>query len=271
MAIGWQTMHSLVDRRVILSTPARRADAYHRIRRIGSRFGLLVFNLGTDHMHSLVTCEEEDLPRYAQALEASLALRFRLRPGFSRYHRKQISDQGHLETSIRYVLGQEQHHGTAMDVRHLGSNGPDLIGKRLTGARERALLKQLAPRVRESDIERILLRGRPRIGLDALGPTPHGLYGRDLEALLREAAGAAIGQPDLRRNCWGTPAARRALLAVIESTDLAATIRPEAALGLTTGGVRKLRRVPVDRRVAGIVRWQVEFCLAFKADGGPRG
>lgn len=266
MPIAWQTMHATVDRRVIFRDPALRADAAWRVRRIGRKYGLLVFHLGTDHIHTVVTCTRAELPKYAQALECSLTKGCSLDPGFARYHCKPISDQGHLERMYDYVLGQEQHHGTSLDLTHIGSNGPDLLGWRLCGARERELLSRFAPRIRRARLERVLLRGRRLLGLDAIGPAPHGLHGPALEALLERAAASTLGRASLDGQSRLVQKVRRALLEVLRPAELSRTID----LAAVFGGPRRLARLAkreVDPIAAAAVRRSIEFHVAMAGPG----
>jgi hypothetical protein len=266
MPIAWQTMHATVDRRVIFKNPAVRADAAWRVRRIGRKYGLLVFHLGTDHIHTVVTCTRAEVPKYAHALECSLTKGCGLAPGFARYHPRAIADQGHLERIYDYVLGQERHHRTELDLEHIGSNGPDLLGWRLCGAPERRRLRSFAPRIRTIQIERLLLRGRRRLSIEQMGAAPHGLHGAELERLLSRAAASALGRSSLRGQTVAVLKARRALLEILRTADL------QDAIELTRlfGGQRRLARLAsreVDPEVAGAVRRMIEFHVAI---AGPR-
>ena len=231
MALAWHFVLRLIDGRVVLPTPTDRADAYRRMLRIGGRFGLLVFHLGVDHIHAVLACSETDVPRFAHAIECSITLGTRREVGFGHYYVKPVSDQGHLRSLVGYVLRQERKHGTALDPRHVGSNGPDLAGGRITGARQRFLLGRMVPRLRPDTIEQLLLDGRPKRRLETLGPAPAGLTGEALERLLREAAISAIGQASWTGRTRGGPDARRALLEVVERSELGATVSVPRLLG----------------------------------------
>ena len=262
MTIAWHTMHATRDRRVIFKTPTVRADAAWRVRRIGRKYGLLVFHLGTDHIHTVVTCSAQELPGFAQALEVSLTRGCGLDPGFGRYHAKPINDQGHLETTYSYVLRQELHHGTALDPGHIGSNGPDLVGWRLAGQSERELHRRFAPRLRESDLRRILLAGRPRVPLEVLGGAPHGLHGVALETVVKRGAAQALGLVRFGGQSGAMMRVRRALLEILEPLSLAETID----LSRLFGGARRIARLRQRRlipTVAASVRDMLMFQLAL--------
>lgn len=267
MALGWHFVLRLVDGRVILGTPADRSDGYRRMLRIGERFGLLFFHLGVDHVHAVLACDAEQVPRFAQAVEASITLGTRREVGFGHYYVKPVSDQGHLRSLVRYVLGQERKHGTTLDPRHVGSNGPDLAGGRITGEPQRQLMARMLPRVGPETIEAILLDGLERRPLETLGAAPAGLTGEALERLLRDAALAAIGQPSWRGPRPGTGAARRALLEIVDKTELGLTVSPARLLQCRPTSLARLRARPVDLAVGACVRWQVEFYLALAARG----
>ena len=262
MALAFHFMHRLVDGRVILGTPALRADAYRRVRRIGTRYGLLFFHLGTDHIHAVVACEESDVPRFAQAIECSITRGTRREVGFGRYHAKVVADQGHLQTLVRYVLTQEQRHGTAMDPRHHGSNGPDLIGGRIGGEVQRELFARYLPKVTAEYVQALLFAGTPRVPLEELGPAPGGLVGAALEELLRLAAAAAIGCARLGRR-GRARSARRVLLEIVEKMELGETVVPGRLLGSSRHALRRLRLCEIDLDVGRAVRWQIEFFAAL--------
>ena len=267
MTIAWHTMHTLVDRRVILKTREARADAAWRVRRVGRRFGLLVFHLGTDHIHTVVTCPKSDLPAFAQAVECSLTRGCNLDVGFARYHAKPVSDQGHLERLFGYVLRQEAHHGTSLDLVHMGSNGPDLAGLRLAGAHERRLMAQTAPRVRPDELQRILLRGRPLVELDQLGAAPHGLEGERLEALLLQSGASALGRADLDGQSRPVLRVRRSLFEIVANSPLGKTVD----LARMFGDPRRRRRLvarPVDPTISASVRKLIEFHCAMAGPAG---
>ena len=266
MAIAWQTMHATVDRRVIFKDPAARADAAWRVRRIGRKYGLLVFHLGTDHIHTVVTCSRVEVSKYAHALECSLTKGCGLDPGFARYHPKAISDQGHLERMYEYVLGQERHHRTELDPEHLGSNGPDLLGWRLCGAPERRLLRSFAPRIRKNQIERVLLRGRKWLSIETMGAAPHGLHGRKLERLLSRAAASTLGLSSLQGQTLPVLKVRRALLEILRTGDLQDTIELPRLFGNQRRLVRLAAR-EVEPEVAGAVRRMIEFHVAMAGPG----
>ncbi len=264
MALAFHFMHRLVDGRVILGTPALRTDAYRRVVRIGRRFGLLFFHLGTDHIHAVVACKAADVPRFAQAVECAITLGTRREVGFGRYHVKPVTDQGHLRTLVAYVLTQEQKHGTSLDPRHYGSNGPDLVGGRIGGEPERDLFARYLPKVSHDRVQELLFGRATRVRLEDMGPAPAGLVGVELEELLRGAAAAALGCSTLGRRGRAN-SARRVLLEIVGKMELGQTVEPRRLLKSSRHTLRRLRMCEVDVGVGRAVRWQIEFFVALAA------
>jgi hypothetical protein len=260
MPIAFHTMHSLADRRVIFKTRTERVEAYHRALRIGARFDLGWFHLGTDHVHAVVFCPENAVARWAQSVEASWTLGVGLPIGFGRYHCKPVHDQGHLETLLGYVLRQDRRHERRFDPLHSGSNGPDLCGGRLTGAGPRTLVEQYLPRFGPRRIEELLL-GRPSRPLHEFGPAPTGLVGPALERVLRSAAASAVGRADLRSTRGNVWAARRALLHLVRKHQLGQTVDERRMLGCSSRGLHRLSASPPEPAVRRAVDWQVSFHL----------
>lgn len=257
MPLAHHVMFALVDRRVIFPTTPVRVDAYHRIIRIGERFLLGWFYLGVDHIHAVVFCSEEDLPRFCQSVESSWKQAERLEVGFSRYHPKRVADQGHLRTLLPYCLKQGSKLEQDPDPFHLGSNGPDLCGGRVTGSAARAVVRTYLPRVRRDVIERLMIGG-PRLRLEEFGPAPVWLTGQRLEAHALAAAAAAIAQPDLRALSTLRNEARAAL-AQIASKAFPGTVSLERMLGVGRRSVRRLLATEVSQELGSAVRWQLEF------------
>lgn len=263
MTLAFHFVLRLVDGRVILGKPRDRADAYRRMLRIGGRYGLLFFHLGVDHIHAVLACPREAVPRFAQAIESSIKQGTGREVGFGRYYVKPVADQGHLRALLAYVLQQEKKHGTALDPRHIGSNGPDLAGGRVTGARQRDLLALMLPRFRADVVERILLDGATRAPLEGLGPAPAGLTGEPLEELLRDAALSAIGETTWTGRRSAGAAARRALLEIVEKSELGTTVSRARLLECQPQSLARIRARPIDVEVGACVRWQIEFFVAL--------
>ncbi len=258
--IAFHIMFALLDRRVIFRTPAERAEGVRRLIRIGSKFGLLLFHLGSDHVHVVVCCSPAELPRFAHAIECSWTHLLGDGPGFAHYHAKAVTDQGHLERLVRYVFLQDEHHEQALDPFHLGSNAPELCGGRLDPSGLGARFARLLPRMGPRNIEKMLL-GEPLRPPAMLGPAPAGLTGEALERQLRSAAAAAVGEVDLRRRAAHVAEARAALLRVCEQTDLGRTVDLARLLRCRPKHLPHLRRREVSVEVTRAVRWQVSFRL----------
>ncbi len=263
--IAFHVMHSLRGRRVVFPTLAQRADAYRRAQRIGVDFGLAWFNLGSDHIHSVVLCSRRRAARWANSIESSWKQGVGLEANFAPYHAKAVTDQGHLEKLFDYVIDQSRRHGFTLDPDHLGSTGPDLCGGRLVGAAATRLARQHLPRLRRLQVERLLLGGHRVRTLQELGAAPAGLAGEPLEEVLRSAAAAAIGSVDLPGRTDLGKLARRALLDVATESPLRETVRAGRLLQLSRSAVDRLRRRPVDARALHAVRWQVAFHLTRRA------
>jgi len=258
--IAFHVMHSLIDRRVIFPTPEARADAYRRAHRLGAEFGLGWFHLGTDHVHVVLFCTPERVHRWANSIESSWKQGCGLPVGFARYHAKPVVDQGHLRTLIRYVFAQEQHHGSTLDLDHLGSTAPDLCGGRLLGALAARTTRLHLPRLRPERIESILLSGGRLRSIKEFGPAPAGLVEEPLERVLRDAAAAALGRATLPRSGNLGAQARRALLE-LAAGPLGTTIEPTRLLGVGRSSLFRLRSLPMDPTIFAAVRWQVAFRL----------
>jgi len=256
--IAFHVMHALQGRPVIFTDLSQRADGYQRALRIGRRFGLLVFALGSDHAHSVVLCAPNQVGRWAHDVECAWQLGSGLAQPFGRYHAKPVLDQGHLRSLVRYVLRQDEHHAQLVDPFHVGTNGPDLCRGRLSGGGTREVLARALPRLAPSQIEGWMLDG-PRRGLAELGVAPAGHVAGELEARLVAAAASGIGRRGLERRDALSGKARRALLQIVESSPLGATVVPERMLGCGKDRVWRIRAQPVDPAVERVVRWQVEF------------
>lgn len=262
MPIAFHTMHTLRDRRVIFTTPEARALAYRAAVRIGARFGLGWFHLGVDHIHAVLFCSREDVGRWAQAIESSWTQLIPLEVGFAPYHCKPVTDQGHLTTLLRYVLQQEQRHHTHLDPLHIGSNGPDLAGGRVPPSPQAELVRRYLPRVRARDIDRMLL-GSDRLPLSSVASELATLAPAGIHALLRGAAGRAVGRHDLPGICR-TPtdsAIVRALADLCARPDLASLIDASAVLGRSSRSIRRLRSQPAPPAATAALEWQITFAL----------
>ncbi len=258
--IAFHVMFALLDRRVIFRTPAERLEGARRLIGIGSKFGLLFFHLGSDHVHVVVCCSPAEVPRFAHAIECSWTHLLGDGPGFAHYHAKPVTDQGHLVTLVRYVFQQDEHHEQALDPFHLGSNAPELCGGRLDRGGLRARFARVLPSMGPHRIERLLL-GEPLRSPAKLGAAPAGLSGEALERHLRAAAAAAVGAADLTGTARPVADARAALLRLCTETALGRTVELPRLLRCRAKYLPPLGRRVVPPEVARAVGWQVAFRL----------
>ena len=259
---------SLRNRPVIATTDDQHLECGVRIQRVGIPWDLLACGVSGDHGHIVALCPFEDAGRLAQAIETSLTQTLGFKPGFSRYYAKPVTDQLHLETLVRYVLRQQEHHGVHKDPDFFGCNGPELIGGRMLRLRRGGLVVPPARdlfrrhlRIDDAELETIMLGGKKRRPLSKLGAAPGGLAGVELERVLVRAAAAAIGRAKLEGRVAGLADARAAVLRLVEANPLGESVRPARMLGVSERAVRKLRRKEVRVDVGRAVRWQLEFQL----------
>lgn len=262
-------------RSVIAFTPAQRLEVCRRIQLVGMRYSLLVCCLVDDHLHIVALCSLDEAGALAQAVESSITQVLGLKPGFGRYWVKPITDQKHLETSIRYVLDQARRHQSRSDLDHHGNNGPELLGGRLLRTKRgglvlppcREVLRAHAPKVDLDKLEKLLFGDAPRVALKNMPAAPGGLAGRDLEAVCREAAAVAIGLPEFPPRGGGVSDALAALLLLVESSGFAESVDAQRMLGVCGGSVRRLRKRTVPVPLGAAVRWQLEFRLSRREFG----
>ncbi len=260
--IAFHIMFALLDRRVIFKTPAERAAAYRRLARIGAQFGVLLFHLGSDHIHVVATCTPAELPRFAHAIECSWKQLIGGGVGFAHYHVKPVTDQGHLEALVRYVLRQDVRHAHQLDPFHLGTNAPDLCGGRVGAPHFLSTFRQFLPSIGRRDIERIVLDDVVR-SVQGFGAAPGGRTGVDLERVLRAAAAASVGRAELTGSSHLVSRARGAVVRLCRSSALGETVDPARLVGCHRNYIPTLLeregRADVDRAV----RWQVAFRLQW--------
>src|SRR5688500_13941731 len=118
MAIAYHVTIRLRDDRVIAtSTPSRRLVA-RVVLHHGRRYGLLTFCASATHIHLLVACGEREAHEMARRIELALYHRLALGERFERARVRPIRTQGHLYAAFRYILRQQEHHGTSSDPYH---------------------------------------------------------------------------------------------------------------------------------------------------------
>jgi hypothetical protein len=244
MSIATHIMFRLVDQRVILQTAEARLGYVEMVTRIGRKYGLLGHGLPDTHGHVVAACTRREAGKYAQSLETGLRLHLPIGVRFDRARIKEIGDQHYLNTAIRYVHRQPEHHGVDNDRFYEASSLPDLLGARVgAGAHIRERVRWLAPRLRLADLEPATLRvlqspATPTIEMAAV------------------AAAAAVGLPSLRGR---GPAIRRARVAALAVASDHAMDRRVAALCCSRTTLWRLLEEPPDPAILGAVRTQLRW------------
>lgn len=256
-------------RPVIVTTSLDRLEAVRRIQLVGARHGVVGCAVQPDHIHVVALCPADEAGALAQAIESSLTQTLRLKPGFVPYFCKEVADQNHFDSAMRYLYRQGPHHDDDRDRYHDGSNGPELLGGRLLrGSRglfvppARDLFKRFVTRVGDSEIERLLLGRGSLLPLAKLGAAPGGLAGEPLEALLVLAAAATVSRVNLDSSAPFVTEVRAALLRTVEASPFAASVDPARMLGCSTRTLRRLRSYSSAPEVEDAVQWQVRFRLS---------
>ena len=266
---GHHLMLSRVGRLVVPADLAFRREAVVRIQRVHLGQAVVVAIIVGNHLHLAAFLNDTGAAILAQAVESSLTQIGGLSPGFARYHLKVIQDQGHLETLIIYILDQPRRHGDLLDLDHLGSMGPELVGGRLLPTRGglivppcRKLLRERMPKLREQRIVKVLLRGGEFIELAKLGSAPAGLAGAELASVLLLAAASAIGRVTLEPRRMGVASARAALVQLLDEAPFGRSLSLREDLGFSRHEIAAARRRAVEPEIVSAVTWQVRFLLS---------
>jgi DNA-binding transcriptional ArsR family regulator len=156
-ALAWHLTARLCRNRVIAARPgdARRiARIVFRQARPGGEGdpGLLAFSVPDTHMHLLLACDRKRAGIFANHLLGGLVCSLGLEDGFDRAWLGPVKDQGHLRSTVHYILRQHQHHETEQDPFREASNLPDLLGMRTLGAYTAGPVRRLLPRLRRSGL-----------------------------------------------------------------------------------------------------------------------
>ncbi|MBI4955965.1 MAG: hypothetical protein HY908_28355 [Myxococcales bacterium] len=238
--LGWHIGLRLADDRVLAGTPGERRLLSRAVLRHGERARLVAYRAADTHVHAELLCDHDEVGRFVRSLGRCLALELGhdapLRASFV----KPLADQRHGQSTLRYILGQEQRHGLASDPFHEASNLPDLLGLRVVGSSTARVLGQAFPRVRRQEL------------VAALGCVP-GPEPLDLR-LLADAAAAALALPDLGAHDAEAVAARHAAVHAAGPAVLARHIAQ--VLDTTTRTIERLRTKPCDARLLEAVRGQ---------------
>lgn len=228
-ALAYHVTMRLSDGRGIARNAATLRLAARLFVRHGMQRGLVAFRIADTHAHVLAASDRRTAGQLALYVESALRQALRLPAPFEPAHVRPISDSRHLGSAFRYVLRQEEHHGTQFDPAHDGSILPDLLGMRFIGAapllsRVRALL----PRYTRSE----LVRAAGMVSFDA-DSAPVEL------ALVPDAAAASLGLGSIH---GGSAAHHRARLAAVHLLGSAlSAARAAQLLGLSERSVERLR------------------------------
>ncbi len=229
-----------VGRHPLFPVEATRRAAVRALGRVAGAW-IVLFAVVDDHVHVVLSCEEDRIGRLARAI--LLALRPLASAEIEPAHLRPVRDRGHMEWLVGYVLGQPAHHSLPEHpALTTGSCYPDLVGARVIPGMEMPLLRAL-PRFRLRDACRAV--GLPEV---ELRPVSLDVVRAAGAARLVEAVGRTLAAgPDIQGNAAEVVEAR----AAVAQLAGAAGIHPAEvthALGITPDTARRLRARPPDER-----------------------
>lgn len=241
-AVGYHiTMRLQDDHGVARSRDALRIASRLLVRHGDSR-GLLAHRVADTHVHVLLQCDRETAGQFARVVESALQQVLKLPVPFERARIRPLQSPKHLANALRYVLVQEDHHGTCFDRSHEGSSVQDLLGMRLLpGDRSTQRLSQLLPRLTRQEV----LSWIGAEGLDEVAPDP---------THAAEAALATLGLTSFAGRTRASVAARRLL-----AQSCGVTALPETLRGINPRTARQLRAVRVEPRLAKAMAMQLRY------------
>lgn len=240
-------MMRLATSQVLASTTARQRRAAAVIHLEGARYGLLAFRLADTHAHALLLATRAEAGRFARYTSTRLRARLALDVPFDRARFKAIEDQGHLQSTFRYILRQEERHEIALDPRHEASSAPDLLGMRLIAPGFTARVLEALPRLRIEDLVPYLHLERTEPQLDRLS----------------DAAAATLALPSLATR---SPHAVAARAAAVQACPELSTAELAVLLETSRRSIVRLRHQPVPDVLIEAVRRQ----LTLRAVRSPR-
>ena len=161
----YHVVSRLVDSRNLMTTPEEARELAHIVLPFGDSYGLLLFGVGGDHMHSYTTGDRKAAGQLARAEEAAITLVRRSRIGFRDAAIFHVNALDHTEYMLDYTLGQSAKHGVVGDLLLESTNALDLLSFRLINPRYATLLKTAMPWVTRDDIA-AHLGGYPEPGTD---------------------------------------------------------------------------------------------------------
>jgi REP element-mobilizing transposase RayT len=214
---------------------ARRAAVRALARLAGGE--LVLFSVVDDHVHLVVTAEGPRVGRLARAL--LLGLRPLAAAPLDPARARPVETRSHLESLVRYVLGQTAHHGLAeQPALWTGSCFQDLVGARWLPELRLRLAEALPRLPRAALLEAVGVReGHVAPARD------DALRAGGVGRLVAAVAAAAALPPDLGGRPAGVVTARRAAARLAQAGGLA-TADLAWALGVRPQAVRRLRTAP---------------------------
>jgi hypothetical protein len=239
---------SSIDRSALFIDEAARRCAVRSVVRVAGA-ALILFCVVDDHVHVVIVCLRERLPRMRagllRALEASSGARLAS-------HASAVENRAHLNRLVAYVLGQTDHHGVGgHPATWSGSCYWDLVGARLLaqlGERARIVL----PRLREGDLHRL-------VGLPPERVTPandEDVWRAGVDRIVRSAALVFAADAELTDRSTPTVLARRAAVHLADEVGVprADIVR---ALELTRQRVGQLAHERVEASALRAIRLQL--------------
>ncbi|MCC6527113.1 MAG: hypothetical protein IT373_30980 [Polyangiaceae bacterium] len=248
--LGWHIGLRLADDRVLAGTPGERRLLSRAVLRHGERARLVAYRAADTHVHAELLCDHDEVGRFVRSVGRCLALELGRDAPLRASFVKPLADQRHGQSTLRYILGQEQRHGLDSDPFHEASNLPDLLGLRVVGRSTAQVLAQAFPRIRREELVAALGR--------VSSPEPLDLH------VLADAAAAALALPDLCGHDGEAVAARHAAVHAAGRAILARHIAQ--VLGTTQRTVERLRTKPCDARLLEAVRGQWRLRCGRRAD-----
>ncbi len=223
VALGWQIVLHVSDRRALAPSAARRRALARVLARLGDAFGVYAWCAADNHLHVAAFCTHEQARELARRLQIALLRSLELDVSFERPRLTAINDAAHARSVLTYIIGQATHHCARQDDVHEGNCIHDLVGARVIAPWLPVRVREHFPRVTRAQLL-----------------APLGLEGFvDQGGLDAEATAAAFALGSLGGRSDEVLAARRATIAVATTYTQVAI---GAALGVDERTVRRLTR-----------------------------
>jgi hypothetical protein len=248
-ALAWHVTMRLVDDRVLAQTDAARRRLARAVFAAFAGASLLAFRGADTHLHVIAQADRARVGEAARRAALRLRYALHLPIGFEAARIRPVADQRHLENAVRYVLRQEQHHGTDSDPYHDAGALPEALGMRLLDPALAGRLTSALPRLtRAALLESVAWHPDDTVELT---PADAGLA--------TEAAAAALGAEGAVGN--GRDAAAVRALALALSDERAVIDAIAARLRIGARALRALRaRAPGKERVTAARRQASARC-----------